>query len=44
MLAPAIAASSGLMSLDVRGNSLGDDGKAAIRKAVEGREGFNLKM
>ena len=28
--------------LDVRYNRLGDEGKAAIRKAVEGKEGFEL--
>ena len=43
-LAPAIAANGVLTSLDVRINNLGDEGETAIRKAVEGREGCDLKM
>ena len=43
-LAPGIAANGVLTSLDVRVNNLGDEGETAIRKAVEGREGFDLKM
>ena len=40
-----VAVTSGLMSLDVRYNpSMGDEGETVIRKAVEGREGFDLKM
>ena len=31
-----------LTKVDVRLNALGDDGKAALRKAVEGRSGFEL--
>ena len=42
-LAPALVTSR-LMSLDMRYNSLGGKGQTMIRKAVEGREGFNLKM
>ena len=33
-----------LTSRDVRINNLGDEGETAICKAVEGREGFDLKM
>ena len=43
-LAPGIAANGGLMSLNVKSNNLGDEGESAIRKAVEGREGFDLEM
>ena len=28
--------------LNVEGNSLGDEGKAAIKEAVRGKEGFGL--
>ena len=30
--------------LDVRYNSLGDEGEAALRNAVESKEGFELLM
>ena len=43
-LAPALAANGVLTSLNVKDNRLGDEGESAIRKAVEGREGFDLKM
>ena len=41
-LAPALVRGS-LTKLDARYNfSLGDEGEAALRKAVEGRAGFEL--
>ena len=43
-LAPALAANGALTKIDVRYNELGDDGKAALRKAVEGRSGFELVL
>ena len=43
-LAPALAASGSLTKIDVRYNLLGDDGKAALRKVVEGRSGFELML
>ena len=42
-LAPALVRAS-LTKLDARGNSLGEEGRAALRKAVEGRSGFELKL
>ena len=42
-LAPALAANASLTKLNVRYNSsMGEEGKAALRKAVEGRSGFEL--
>ena len=43
-LADMLTVNGGLTSLNVDINGLGDEGKSAIRKAVEGREGFDLKM
>ena len=43
-LAGGIAVNSSLTSLDVRANRLDGEGKDVIRKAVEGREGFDLKL
>ena len=43
-MAPAIAGSPSLTRLDVQYNSLGEEGKAVLRKAVEGRSGFELKL
>ena len=43
-LADAIAVSASLTKLDVRYNSLGADGKAALQKAVDGRSGFDLLL
>ena len=43
LLAPEIAVHASLTKLDVRYNSsMGEEGKAALRKAVEGRSGFEL--
>ena len=33
-----------LTRLDVRVNSLGEEGKAALRKALDGRSGFELLL
>ena len=33
-----------LTRCNVRVNNLGDEGKALLRQAVEGRAGFNLKL
>ena len=33
-----------LTKIDLRNNMLGDDGEAALRKAVEGRSGFELVL
>ena len=33
-----------LTKLDARFNNLGDEGEAALRKAVEGRAGFELML
>jgi len=43
-IAEALKVNGSLTSLDVRGNWLGDNGTDAIRKAVDGREGFDLQM
>ena len=40
-LVPVMAS---LTKIDARYNSLGDDGKAALRKVVEGRSGFELML
>ena len=46
--AKAVAAMAAVVAsmthLDVRANSLGEEGKAVLRKAVEGRSGFELKL
>jgi hypothetical protein len=42
--ASRLAAIGALTKLDVKYNNMGDEGEAAIRKAVEGREGFVLEM
>ena len=45
MLAPAIAVCASMMRLDVRNNwGLGEEGKAALRKAIGGRSGFVLQL
>ena len=43
-LAPAIAGSASLTKLVIWGNDLGDEGEAAIKEAVRGKEGFELDM
>ena len=43
-MAPAIAVCASLTQLDVGMNSLGEQGKAVLRNAVEGRSGFELKL
>ena len=43
VLAPALVRSS-LTKLDATLNNLGDEGEAALRKAVEGRAGFELML
>jgi hypothetical protein len=39
-----LAQANSQTKLDVMKNAMGDEGKAIIRKAVEGREGFVLEM
>ena len=43
-MAPAIAVCASLTLLDVRYNSLDEEGEAVLRKAVEGRSGFKLEL
>ena len=43
-LADALGVNGSLTSLDVRFNGLDGEGKDVICKAVEGREGFDLKL
>ena len=43
-LASAIAVMASLTHLDVQFNSLGEEGEAVLRKAVEGRSGLELKL
>ena len=43
-IADALLANASLTKIDVSANVLGDDGKAALRKAVEGRSGFRLVL
>ena len=43
-LASALRVNAVLKSIDLRFNRLGDEGKGAIRDAVSGRVGFELKM
>ena len=41
MLSVCVCCSAQLV---IWGNNLGDEGKAALRKAVEGKEGFELDI
>lgn len=43
-LAECISVSASLTRLDVQYNSLGEEGTAALHKAVEDRSGFELKL
>ena len=43
-LADALKVTTSMTHLDVRANSLGEEGKAVLRKAIEGRSGFELKL
>ena len=43
-LAAGLAANASLTRLDARVNDLGEEGKAMLRKAVEGRSGFELQL
>ena len=43
-LAAFCAASGSLTACDARGNHLGSELKAALREAVEGRSGFELRV
>ena len=43
-LAPALLANASLTKVDVRKNGLGEEGKAALQKAVVGRLGFELEL
>ena len=44
LLAAEILVMASMTRLDVRVNSLGEEGKAALRKALEGRSGFELLL
>ena len=44
VLAEYISVSASLTKVDVRGNSLGEEGKAALQKAIVGRLGFELQL
>ena len=43
-VAAYLAVTASLTALDVRYNSLGNEGKALLQQAVQGRSGFDLKM
>jgi hypothetical protein len=43
-IANALKVTSSMTHLDVRVNSLGEEGKTVLRKAIEGRSGFELKL
>ena len=43
-VAAYLAVTGSLTKADVRGNALGEEGEAILRKAVEGRAGFNLRI
>jgi hypothetical protein len=43
-LAPAIAVCASVTRLDVQGNDLDEEGGAMLRKAIEGRSEFELKL
>ena len=43
-IAHALSVTTSLTKIDVRLNALGDDGRAALHKAVEGRSGFQLML
>ena len=43
-IAGALQVNASLTMLDVRLNSLGNEGEALLQQAVQGRSGFDLKM
>ena len=43
-LADALCVSASITSLSLGDNDLSEEGKALVRKAVEGRSGFELKL
>ena len=43
-VAAYLAVTASLTALDVGYNNLGDEGKALLQQAVQGRSGFDLKM
>ena len=43
-MAELLSFTGSLTRLDVRYNSLGEEGEAVLRKAAEGRSGFELKL
>ena len=43
-IAAYCAVSPSLTKVDVRGNGLGEEGKAALQKAIVGRLGFELQL
>ena len=44
VIASLIGVNGSLTRLDVRLDDLGEEGKAALRKAIEGRSGFKLLL
>ena len=44
VIASLIGVNASMTHLDVRANSLGEEGEAVLRKATEGRSGFELKL
>ena len=44
LLAPEILVHASMTRLDVRNNYLGDEGKAVLGKAIEGRSGVELAL
>ena len=43
-LSEALKVTASLMRLEVKDNLLGEEGEAALRKATEGRSGFELLL
>ena len=43
-LAEYLSVTASLTALDVRYNTLGDEGEALLQQAVQGRSGFDLRM
>ena len=43
-VAAYLAVTASLTALDVQDNRLGNEGRALLQQAVQGRSGFDLKM
>ena len=41
---PKIFVSASMTQLDVRNNAMGEEGEVVLRKAIEGRYGFELLL